>query len=230
MENYKKYNSDKANNYMAKYEDIFSHLRNSKLNLLELGVYKGGSLNIWADFFPNHKNIVGIDLNMPLNFISNSVKISIRVGSQISKIFLSKIKKEFTYFDIIIDDASHFGEFTKFSFYELFDSLKSGGYYVIEDWGTGYWSEYYDGHKLDINSYKPQPFQLTKIYLKAIKFLNKFGIAFAMKGHNYGMVGFMKQLIDEQGANDNTINNVNKRGSKFSSIQFFESIVVIKKL
>jgi spermidine synthase len=45
-------------------------------------------------------------------------------------------------FDIIIDDASHFGDLTKIAFWHLFDNhLKPSGLYVIEDWGTGYWSD-----------------------------------------------------------------------------------------
>ena len=49
-------------------------------------------------------------------------------------------------FDIIIDDASHFGDLTKIAFWHLFDNhLKPSGLYVIEDWGTGYWSDWTDG-------------------------------------------------------------------------------------
>jgi len=49
-------------------------------------------------------------------------------------------------FDIIIDDASHLGKLTKIAFWHLFEThLKGGGFYVIEDWGTGYWSDWPDG-------------------------------------------------------------------------------------
>ena len=41
-------------------------------------------------------------------------------------------------FDIIIDDASHFGDLTKIAFWHLlYNHLKPSGLYVIEDWGTG---------------------------------------------------------------------------------------------
>lgn len=49
-------------------------------------------------------------------------------------------------FDIIIDDSSHIGEFTKTAFWHLVDShLKPGGIYAIEDWFTGYWDDWSDG-------------------------------------------------------------------------------------
>lgn len=57
-------------------------------------------------------------------------------------------------FDIIIDDASHFGDLTKIAFWHLFDNhLKPSGLYVIEDWGTGYWSDWTDG-----KAYRPRYF------------------------------------------------------------------------
>jgi glucose/arabinose dehydrogenase len=56
-------------------------------------------------------------------------------------------------FDIIIDDASHFVDLTKIAFWHLFDNqLKPSGLYVIEDWGTGYWSDWTDG-----KTYRPRP-------------------------------------------------------------------------
>lgn len=38
------------------------------------------------------------------------------------------------------------GVLARASFWHLFDNqLKSGGMYVIEDWGTGYWDKWLDG-------------------------------------------------------------------------------------
>jgi len=63
-------------------------------------------------------------------------------------------------FDIIIDDASHFGDLTKIAFWHLFDNhLKPSGLYVIEDWGTGYWSDWTDG-----KTYRPVPNSILACY------------------------------------------------------------------
>jgi len=48
-------------------------------------------------------------------------------------------------FDFIIDDCSHRAAETSISFWHLFhDHLRPGGIYAIEDWGTGYWSDFGD--------------------------------------------------------------------------------------
>lgn len=57
-----KYDTDKGEGYLRVYERFFYPLKNAKVNLLEVGVYKGGSLLLWRDYFPNG-NIVGIDIN-----------------------------------------------------------------------------------------------------------------------------------------------------------------------
>jgi hypothetical protein len=50
--------------------------------------------------------------------------------------------KELGKFDIIIDDGCHYYKETKETFNILWDSLNSGGIYVIEDWMAGYWNEH----------------------------------------------------------------------------------------
>jgi len=51
--------------------------------------------------------------------------------------------------------------------------------------------------------------------------------------HSYGMVGFIKELVDEQGIHDLTRGRLHgepKRGSKFESILVAPSIVFVKKV
>ena len=71
-------------------------------------------------------------------------------------------------FDIIIDDASHFGDLTKIAFWHLFDNhLKPSGLYVIEDWGTGYWRDWTDG-----KTYRPR----SKLYSGLLSLPRKLGV------------------------------------------------------
>jgi hypothetical protein len=206
-----KYDTDKiTNRYLARYDPIFESWLNKKIVLLELGVLKGGSLLLWRDYFPMG-SIVGIDISIPKEF-KPTERIHTYEGSQADPEFLSRVANEIAPdgFDIIIDDASHIGELTKVAFWHLFDNhLKPNGLYVIEDWGTGYWDDWPDGKSLDFESY----FQSNRC-------------------HSYGMVGFIKQLVDEQGANDVTrkqLKGKSTRGSKFESIIITPSIVFVRK-
>ena len=151
------YDSDKiASGYLERYDPIFEPLLKKEIRLLELGVYKGGSLLLWRDYFPQG-TITGIDINLPKDF-QPFERIHVFEGSQADLEFLTRVAKEVAPegFDIIIDDASHIGELTKIAFWHLFDNhLKPQGLYVIEDWGTGYWSDWPDGKSLELKSYSP---------------------------------------------------------------------------
>jgi cephalosporin hydroxylase len=140
-----KYDSDKIE-YLKYYDPIFEPWLEKRVDILELGIFKGGSLLLWKDYFPKG-NIVGVDINLPTNFPPID-RIRIFKGYQDDPAFLTSVANQTAPYgyDFIIDDASHIGELSKKSFWYLFDNhLKPGGIYAIEDWGTGYWNEWPDG-------------------------------------------------------------------------------------
>jgi hypothetical protein len=143
-----RYDTDKAehSHYLRNYEQYFEPLLQHEVKLLELGVYKGGSLLLWRDFFAKGI-VVGLDLNK-IDLPDESGRIRLYQGLQQDTELLDRIAKENAPagFDIIIDDCSHIGELTRISFWHLFNNhLKPGGIYVIEDWSTGYWDSFFDG-------------------------------------------------------------------------------------
>lgn len=230
------YDSDKiTNRYLERYDKILSPLIEKKIVLLELGVFKGGSLLLWRDYFPLG-TIVGIDISLPKGFQPHD-RIHVFEGSQANPQFLSHVANTTAPdgFDIIIDDASHIGELTKTAFWHLFDNhLKPGGLYVIEDWGTGYYDDWPDGKSLDLKAYLQPRFKQSPFWLFCLKVTGKLRLKYPMRCHNYGMVGFIKQLVDEQGAYDvtsesTTLKGKSKRGSKFENIIIMPSLVFIKK-
>ncbi len=207
------YDTDKAH-YLRWYDPFFAPLSIKPLNLLEIGIYHGGSLLMWHDYFPQG-SINGIDLIIPIDF-PQTERIRIFQGNQTDVGFLKSVAREVAPdgFDIIIDDASHYGRYTKTTFWSLFDHLKPGGYYVIEDWGTGYRKEFKDGHLLNFDRYQKESQKLT---------------GRPLEGHNYGMVGFIKQLVDEQGAGDVTLSLSHPRKSKFEQIVINPAFVLVEK-
>jgi hypothetical protein len=209
-----KYDSDKIE-YLKYYDPIFEPWLEKRVDILELGIFKGGSLLLWKDYFPKG-NIVGVDINLPTNFPPID-RIRIFKGYQDDPAFLTSVANQTAPYgyDFIIDDASHIGELSKKSFWYLFDNhLKPGGIYAIEDWGTGYWNEWPDGSPLDITSEYSQTKQVSKDPFPC---------------HSYGMVGFIKQLIDEQGASDVTKYDLHRRKSKFEHMIITPYIVFVKK-
>lgn len=165
-------------------------------------------------------------------------------GNQADTKFLSEVASNVAPkgFDIIIDDGSHIGELTRTTFWHLFDNhLKLGGLYVIEDWFTGYWDDWPDG-----KSYSQKTSNTMKLRQQLLSRLGAFAVKHHLKppsslyhfakipshNHSYGMVGFVKELVDEQGAADITkgrSNNLPTRESKFENMLITPSIVFVTK-
>src|ERR1700722_18692475 len=47
--------------YLDKYERLFAPFRDAPITVLEIGVFDGGSLRLWEDYFPR-ATIVGINI------------------------------------------------------------------------------------------------------------------------------------------------------------------------
>ncbi len=134
----------KWNHYFPIYERYFSRYINQPINFLEIGVFKGGSLNMWKNYFGPNARIIGIDIN-PECKIFETPQINVRIGDQSDTKFLNSIVDEFGAFDIILDDGSHQMHDILTSFNFLYPNLKNNGVYFIEDLHTAYWEEYGGG-------------------------------------------------------------------------------------
>jgi hypothetical protein len=220
------YDSDKIKHgYLRLYDPVLAPWIDKEITLLELGVHRGGSLRLWRDYFPRG-TIIGIDRNLPEDF-QHEERIQIFEGNQWDKAFLSKVANKTAPdgFDIIIDDASHIGIKTKRTFWHLFDHyLKPDGLYAIEDWGTGYLDDFPDGRK-----FQPKPFIRDRLRSLLPRRLGK-KIKVPFPCHSYGTVGFVKELVDEQGAADVALGwKVGWRRSKFQSMLITSGVVFVTK-
>jgi hypothetical protein len=132
--------------YTPIYHELFAHLRDQPVRLLEIGIggygYQtagGASLRMWADYFPQGR-IVGIDISPKT--LTLDPRITTLVGSQEDRAFLDRVSTEHGPFDIVIDDGSHIPAHVLASFYALFPRLASRGIYVIEDVQTTFWPRF----------------------------------------------------------------------------------------
>jgi hypothetical protein len=128
--------------YTPVYHELFRHLRELPIRILEIGVggYQspksgGSSLRMWADYFP-FAQIVGLDLEHKELDISPRVRIV--QGSQVDRQILDYLCKEHGPFDIVIDDGSHYVPHMKESFYHLYPKMAENGIYVVEDAQTSF--------------------------------------------------------------------------------------------
>lgn len=138
--------SDKWDLYLGVYNNEFTGHRDAPINLLEIGVQNGGSLEIWDKYFHNAQNIIGCDIDDKCGLLEfESSCIQIIVGDAGSKNTLEQITKISPSFDIVIDDGSHTsGDIIK-SFLLYFPILSDGGIFVAEDLHCSYWEEFEGG-------------------------------------------------------------------------------------
>jgi hypothetical protein len=165
--------------YLAVYERYLRQRRFRRLTLLELGVYRGASLQMWRSYFPR-ATVIGLDVDP--HAAERAPDFQIYIGSQEDPELLNRIADEHPTLEVVIDDASHINRLTFASFEVLFPRLRSGGLYIIEDlaptaygrdwpgaeernvdgaWGTAWPGMEYgppvsllDNHKADIEAFR----------------------------------------------------------------------------
>jgi hypothetical protein len=123
----------KGHYYGETYDKIFETFdRNGKLNILEIGVQKGASLQAWKDYFQN-SNVYGIDIeDTRLEKYKKENLIFILSDVKNPELKNNPLIKDL-YFDIIIDDGSHLVEDVLHVVRNFVGLLNVNGYLIIED-------------------------------------------------------------------------------------------------
>lgn len=176
--------------YLPTYEQLLGPLRSRSFTLLELGVWTGQSLEMWRDAFPL-ATIIGVDLT-PLDLQLGS-RVHIIQGDQTDAALMRRLREDYAPdgFDVIVDDASHFGIITARSLQALYaEHLRPGGLYCIEDWGTGYLPNWHDGGQL------ASSIGIEHLDSSTVPMRSEVATPISMPSHDIGMVGLVKRLID----------------------------------
>ena len=123
--------TDKAEHrYLPHYQRLFEDKRIEPISLLEIGVMKGQSLRTWRDYFPNGK-IYGIDV-VPESIYTED-RITCFLGAQEDTRFLEGVIAATGPLDFIVDDGGHKGIQHVASYNALWQHIKPGGWYCVED-------------------------------------------------------------------------------------------------
>ena len=130
--------------YPQHYDQHLSRYRNSPVRVLEIGVFKGGSLQMWRRYFGAEAILFGIDID-PSCQQYNDVAGKVRIGSQDDANFLMTVIAEMGGVDVVIDDGSHIASHQRATFETLFPVLDPNGVYICEDTHTAYWRGMYEG-------------------------------------------------------------------------------------
>jgi hypothetical protein len=199
------YPADASNRKPAHYLDIYERclapVRGQPIRLLEIGIAGGASMRMWRDYLPRAQ-LVGLDVIERPTLLPASVTYIQGDQAGVQALHAARHAGPF---DVIIDDAAHVADLAKASFEYLFPlALRSGGLYVVEDIGTGYMPEFRDG-----GPYADPP-----------------NVGPMHPSHHYGMVGWIKQLVDEM-----HLHALAHARARFAieSMQFHPHLVAIRK-
>lgn len=132
--------------YLDIYHHHFARFRGRSPVVLEIGVFDGGSLDMWRDYFGPGCRIYGVDVDERCRAYAGP-DTTIIIGDQGDREFLSRLRHELPRIDILIDDGGHRMAQQIATFEVLYQHVADEGVYLCEDMHTSYWPEFGGGYR-----------------------------------------------------------------------------------
>lgn len=132
--------------YFDVYERHLSKYRGKEIVMVEIGIYQGGSLQMWKEYFGDKAKIYGIDIDPRCKELEEE-NIEIFIGSQADRKFIRDLKSKIPKIDILLDDGGHTMRQQIVTYEELFSHVKTDGVYLCEDLHTSYWLAWGGGYR-----------------------------------------------------------------------------------
>ena len=151
-----------VHSYLDVYQALFQQKQNSATQVLEVGIgpfanSNGGSIRMWADFFPNAQvhacDIIGINNVHPS--IINHPRIHLHTSSNAydRQFIMTKFSSKQITFDVLVDDGPHTLDSMKAFIALYLPLLKDDGILVIEDIQDISWAP--ELHSVTPDAFKP---------------------------------------------------------------------------
>lgn len=134
--------------YLPLYEQILKTRRLSATHVMELGVYLGGSCELWTDYFPN-AHVTGVDVPgcdytpaalQTFERIGSRGELLLQDGAYCEQFIQQQLAGDIRY-DMILDDGTHRLDHLLFVVEHYPQLLKPDGVLIIEDVQDKRWFE-----------------------------------------------------------------------------------------
>jgi len=122
----------KCLHYFDIYHRHFSKFVGRDVKVLEIGVYSGGSLEMWRHYFGSKCRVYGVDIEEACKCYENEFT-EIFIGDQADRSFWKAFKQRVPYIDVLIDDGGHRPEQQIVTLEEMLPHIRPGGVYLCED-------------------------------------------------------------------------------------------------
>jgi hypothetical protein len=131
------YPLDKWIRYFPVYERYLQRYRGRPVRVLEIGLYRGGGLELLRNFLGPEARLVGIDLDKKAR-AAVGTRYPSEIGDLADPEFLRLVSKKHGPFDVVIDGGDHTMEQQVTSVETLFPLMGEGGTYLVEDYRPSY--------------------------------------------------------------------------------------------
>lgn len=137
---------DKWDHYFDIYHRHLQRFRGKPVTLVEIGVFHGGSLQMWKHYLGSQARIVGVDIN-PRALGLAEPGIDIVIGDQADQGFLQQLAARVGCIDVLVDDGGHTMNQQLRTVQGLYSTVADDGVVLVEDAHTSYWREYGGGYR-----------------------------------------------------------------------------------
>jgi hypothetical protein len=132
---------DKWVHYFPIYARHLERFRGRPVRMLEIGVYRGGGLDMWSRYLGSEARLVGLDIDEAAVRAVRG-RFPVVLGDQQDPAVLLDLHERYGPFDIVVDDGGHTMDQQITTAETLFPLLSDGGVFIVEDTHTSYWPEF----------------------------------------------------------------------------------------
>lgn len=160
----------KWNHYFDIYERHFRKFVGREVHLMEVGIYSGGSLDMWKAYFGPQCHVYGLDIE-PACKAYEGERVKILIGDQADRDFWKSLRQQVPRVDIMIDDGGHTPHQQLVTLEETLPHIAPGGVYLCEDihGASNDFAAYVYGLASELNAMDSQPATETPIKQVVVK-------------------------------------------------------------
>jgi hypothetical protein len=156
----------KWRHYFEIYERHFNRFVGRDVHVLEIGVYSGGSIQMWRDYFGPGCRFTGVDIEPAVQAYA-SPEVRVIVGDQGDPAFWRSALPTLPRIDVVIDDGGHESHQQITTLEALLPHMNPGGVFFCEDISGGEtnpMTPYVSGLVAALQAYQPAPHRHAPTY------------------------------------------------------------------
>lgn len=122
----------KWEHYFPIYHQHLERFVGTPVSIMEVGIFSGGSLDLWRNYFGPDCHVYGIDIEDSCRQFETE-DVSVFIGDQGDPAFWDDIGRQVPGIDIFIDDGSHQPAHQALTLEKVLPLLNPGGVFICED-------------------------------------------------------------------------------------------------